>query len=321
MSRTTPAGEASVVQLCDALVLSRSAYYAALEGVGEAAAAEAPSTFATSPPSLTSPAAEARSVDAATPPTPANRSSTLVSDEALRSAIIAVSAAQPAWGSRKVYHALRRAPHSFRTSRKRVVRWMRELGLLFPAHEARVTALFGHVSVPEPNRRWAIDLTTTFTRDAGWVAVVPVVDCGCRTVLAVEVTRSQDSAHVLAPLKRALDREFGDVTGVPHGLEVRSDNGPQFTGYDCERLCKSWSLQQTFSPPGRPTGNSVVERLIRTMKEECIWQRDWESIDQLRAALDAWVDAYNNHRPHQALDWATPAERRAELTRSAPRAA
>jgi hypothetical protein len=97
MSRMTPASEASVVQLRDALVLSRSAYYAALEGAGEAAAAEAPNAFATPPPSLTRPAAEARSVDAATPPTPANRSSTLVSDEAPRSAIIAVSAAQPAW--------------------------------------------------------------------------------------------------------------------------------------------------------------------------------------------------------------------------------
>jgi hypothetical protein len=83
-----------------------------------------------------------------------------VSDEALRSAIEAVSAAQPAWESRKVYQAPRRAPYAFRTSPKRVVRWMRELGLLFPAHEARVTALFGHVTVPEAHRRWAIDLTT-----------------------------------------------------------------------------------------------------------------------------------------------------------------
>jgi putative transposase len=320
MSRKTPAGEATVVQVCEALLLSRSAYYAALGRDGEATT-PSPSVEATSVPSLTSPAACAGSVDATKREARSSRSTPLVSDEALRSAIEAVSMAQPAWGSRKVYHALRRAPYAFRTSRKRVVRWMRELGLLFPAHEARVTALFGHVTVPEANRRWAIDLTTTFTCDAGWVAVVPVVDCGCRSVLAIEVTRSQDSLHVLAPLKRALEREFGDVTGVPQDLELRSDNGPQFTGYDCEQLCKSWDLEQTFSPPGRPTGNSVVERLIRTMKEECIWQRDWESIDQLRAALDAWVEAYDTQRPHQALGWATPAERRAELTQAALRAA
>ena len=295
MSRKTPAGEAAVVQVCEALLLSRSAYYAALGRDGEATT-PSPSVEATPVPSLTSPAACAGSVDATKREARSSRSTPLVSDEALRSAIEAVSMAQPAWGSRKVYQALRRAPYAFRTSRKRVVRWMRELGLLFPAHEARVTALFGHVTVPEANRRWAIDLTTTFTRDAGWVAVVPVVDCGCRSVLAIEVTRSQDSLHVLAPLKRALEREFGDVAGVPQDLELRSDNGPQFTGHDCERL-------------------------IRTLKEECIWQRDRESIDQLRAALDSWVEAYNTQRPHPALGWATLAEQRAELMPAALRAA
>jgi putative transposase len=198
---------------------------------------------------------------------------------------------------------------------------MRELGPLFPAPEARVTAPLGHVTVPEDHRRWAIDLTTTFTRDAGWGAVVPVVDCGCRSVLAIEVTRSQDTLHVLAPLRHALEREFGDVKGALQDLELRSGNGPQFTGYDCERLCKSWDLEQTLSPPGRPTGNSVVERLIRTMREECSWSREWESTDQIRAALDTWVEAYDTQRPHPALGWATPAERRAERTPPALRAA
>ena len=46
--------------------------------------------------------------------------------------------------------------------------------------------------------------------------------------------------------------------------------------------------------------------------------RDWDSIDELRAALDAWVERYNEQRPHQALGWKTPAEYRAEKLNTVP---
>ncbi len=48
------------------------------------------------------------------------------------------------------------------------------------------------------------------------------------------------------------------------------------------------------------------------MKEEVVWVRDWESADELRGALTAWMIRHNTTRPHQALDWQTPAERRTE---------
>ena len=63
---------------------------------------------------------------------------------------------------------------------------------------------------------------------------------------------------------------------------------------------------------GRPTGNAVAERVIRTMKEEVIWLRDWDSADELREALLAWQVRYNTRRPHQALGWKPPAEYRAQ---------
>lgn len=99
---------------------------------------------------------------------------------------------------------------------------------------------------------------------------------------------------------------------MPDGLELRSDHGPQYTGGDCLQLCSRWRLDHTFAPVGRPTGNAVAERFILTMKSELIWTRDWESADELRAALAAWFEVYHNERPHQALGWKTPSEKRAE---------
>jgi len=89
---------------------------------------------------------------------------------------------------------------------------------------------------------------------------------------------------------------------VPAGVELRTDHGPHAVhGADCAALVEAWGLVHTFAPVGRPTGNAVAERVIRTMKEELVWLRDWNSADELREALLAWQHRYNSQRPHQAL--------------------
>jgi putative transposase len=67
-----------------------------------------------------------------------------------------------------------------------------------------------------------------------------------------------------------------------------------------------------FAPIGPPTGNAVAERFIQTLKLELIWLRDWEDIEELRVAIELWRRFYNDERPHEALDWQTPSERRAQ---------
>ncbi len=144
------------------------------------------------------------------------------------------------------------------------------------------------------------------------MAIVPTLDCGCRSLLGLAVTTDQTGPAVLVSVETALVAAFGSPAAVPEGVELRSDHGPPYTGADCAALVARWGLIHTFAAVGRPTGNAVVERLIRTMKEEVIWLRDWESADQLREALQAWMRRYNTQRPHQALAWQTPTERRAE---------
>lgn len=231
------------------------------------------------------------------------------STETLRTTIKAIVEANPAWGIRKVWATLRRAPWNLRVGRRRVHALMQAMGLCLPCERAdEPLPRLGTVAVAEPNRRWATDLTTVWTDEDGLVAVVPVVDCGCRSLLALSVTKAQDAAAVLAPVRASLVDAFGAVDNVPDGLELRSDHGPQYTGGDCEDLCTEWNMHHTMSRIGRPTGNAVAERVIRTMKEECIWLRDWRSRAELEAALRTWREKYNDERPHQSLQWQTPSE-------------
>lgn len=289
MSRDTQSGKASVVMLCAVFGLSRAAYYTAQRA-------------------LEAPAAD----EAVKPPLAAQRPAAMarrgVAIAELRPAIVTIAQAHPAWGVRKVHAMLRRAPYELRTSRKRVWALMKEMGLTFAPGSRPGEAPRGTVAVEFPNQLWATDLTTVWTKEDGLVAVVPLIDCGCRSLLELRVTKSQESAAILAAVGAALVANFGSPANVPAMLGLRTDHGPQYTGADCEELCKRWSVDHTLAPVGRPTGNAVAERVIRTMKEECIWLRDWTSIIELQAALDEWRRMYNEDRPHQALNWQTPTE-------------
>lgn len=291
MSRQTSRGQATVRQLCRVFQISRQAYYAA-----------------TKTPEPTSPK-----------PRPERRGPWATASE-LEERIRGVVAEHPAWGVRKVWAVLKRA--KVVASRKRVYAIMKKLDLLLPpVRERDIDAPRGQVIAAESNRRWASDMTTTWTKKDGIVALTPVIDCGDRVVFECGVTKSQESPALLGPVFRSLIAEFGLPTAVPDGLELRTDHGPQYTGADCDELCTRWGLDHTFAPVGRPTGNAVAERFIQTLKVELLWTRDWESLEELRAAVLAWLREYNFERPHQALGWQTPAERRAQSLGRPERAA
>jgi putative transposase len=291
MSRQTAAGEASVSLLCATFQLSRAAYYAEAERQRRTPAAEG----------------------AAVVRLPSRPRYTRAEVVLTRIREVLKRETSRAWGVRKVWATLRR--EGLRVSRRRVHALMRANGLVLARDREPGETPRGHVTVPESNRRLATDLTTVWTRRDGTIALVPTIDCGDRTAVVV-VTKDQHGPAVLASVTAKLGESFGTPADVPEGVELRTDHGPQYTGADCRKLCEQWNLDHTYAPVGRPTGNAVVERFIRTLKEEVIWLRDWESLDEVQAAVVAWLKHYNTVRPHQALKWMTPAEWRA--TKLAP---
>jgi transposase InsO family protein len=284
MSRQTSRGIAPVATLCETFAISRAAFYAAKQRL-----------------------------DAGTSPRPSNvvRLPTrpkVASADAVLAAIRTVVAERPAWGVRKVWAMLRRE-HGLNVSRKRVWALMRGANLVLARdREHGEPPPRGHVATHRPNRRFATDLTTVWTKREGWVAIMPTIDCGCRSILGLVVSKAQDALTVLRSVREALVAAFGTPSEVPDGLELRTDHGPQYTGDECAELLAHWNVEHTYAPIGRPTGNAVVERVIRTMKEELLWLRDWNDADEIRRELETWRRMYNERRPHQALAWKTPSE-------------
>lgn len=52
----------------------------------------------------------------------------------------------------------------------------------------------------------------------------------------------------------------------------------------------------------------MVERLIRTLKEQCVHRHRFESVQHASRIIADWILFYNTQRPHQALKMKTPAE-------------
>ena len=70
----------------------------------------------------------------------------------------------------------------------------------------------------------------------------------------------------------------------------------------------NYGLRQEFITPHRPEQHGMVERLIRTLKEQCVHRHRFETLQHASRVIGDWISFYNNRRPHQALDMKTPAE-------------
>ncbi|MGH7807689.1 MAG: integrase core domain-containing protein, partial [Thermodesulfobacteriota bacterium] len=64
--------------------------------------------------------------------------------------------------------------------------------------------------------------------------------------------------------------------------------------------------EQSFTSYNNPKGNADTERMIRTMKEELFWLREWENERELSLELDKWVQNYNRNYLHSAHGYRTP---------------
>lgn len=160
-----------------------------------------------------------------------------------------------------------------------------------------------------PNQRWSTDMARVWCgQQDGWAALTLVMDCCTREVLGWSLSKNGNAKSAVAALEDALLTRYGLVGKASEGLQLRSDNGLVFTSKLFTQMAYQYGLKQEFIRPHTPQQNGMVERLIRTIKEQCIWMHNFESLSEARSAIGKWIDFYNTERPHQALKMKTPAE-------------
>ena len=133
-----------------------------------------------------------------------------------------------------------------------------------------------------------------------------MIDCHTRELLGWHLSRSGKATTASAALEHALIARFGTLGKVDREFLLRSDNGLVFTSRHFTALVRSYGLKQEFITPHCPQQNGMVERVIRTLKEQCVHRHRFESQTHALRVIADWIAFYNQQRPHQALKMMTP---------------
>ena len=190
---------------------------------------------------------------------------------------------------------------------KRVARLMEAMGLETiypkprtsqpsPEHPVYPYLLRG-VAIKRPDQVWSTDIT--YIRMArGFVYLVAILDWFSRYVLAWQTSVSLDPSFCLEALDRALERGQPEVTG--------SDQGSQFTSRPFTERLLAREVRISMDGRGRALDNIFVERLWRSVKQEEVYLKDYETVPAATANLAAYFQFYNGERLHQSLGYRTP---------------
>lgn len=212
-------------------------------------------------------------------------------------------------GYRKVWARLRQA--GVRTSRRRTLRLMREHGLLAPTRQGRPRGPRVHdgtIRTDSPDEMWGTDATAAWTRKDGLVTVFLVVDHCTNELVGVHAAKRATRFEALEPIKQAVKYAYGAFgESVAQGLKLRHDHGSQFTSRHYQAELKFLGIESSPSFVANPEGNGVAERFVRTLKEQLLWQRDFEDAEDLRQALQGFRERYNTGWILSRHGYASPA--------------
>jgi len=218
-----------------------------------------------------------------------------------------LKANHPFWGYRRMWAHLKFVD-KFQVNKKRILRLMRRHDLLVKPNlrlKAKRTSTKSKPVPTRPNQWWGIDMTKVLVQKFGWIYVVVVLDWYTKKIVGYYAGLQSKSVHWLAALNRAVNRQFPEgVRG--HDIHLMADNGCQPTSRLFMETCATLHVQQAFTSYCNPKGNADTERMMRTLKEELFWLREWNSPFDLANEFERWVESYNESYLHSALGYKPP---------------
>ena len=223
-------------------------------------------------------------------------------DSAIKDLLDDLAERKPRWGFRKMFDWIRRRGHKW--NHKRVKRVYRELKLNLRIKPRKRFPKREPVPLTQPeiaNQSWSVDFMSDALSSGRSFRTFNVIDDFNREALWIEVDTSLPAGRVIRVLEN-----LAAWRGYPKS--IRMDNGPEFISNKLAQWADEHKVELNFIQPGKPAQNAYIERFNRTYREEVLAFYLFESLAQVRAITDEWIDEYNIDRPHQALGGLTPYE-------------
>ena len=215
---------------------------------------------------------------------------------------------RPFLGSRKMAQELL-TEFGLRVNRKRVQRLMRLMGLASvlpqpgtsrPAPEHRIYPyLLRNVAIERVDHVWSSDITYIPVM-GGWMYLVAILDWHSRFVLSWELSNTMEATFCVDTLERALKGSRPEV--------FNTDQGAQFTSPRFTEVLEREGVKVSMDGKGRCLDNVWIERLWRSVKYEEVYLNEYTDALFAWRRLADYFAYYNWKRPHQSLDYRTPAQ-------------
>lgn len=216
----------------------------------------------------------------------------------------------PFYGYRRVQAQLRRM--GIVVGERQVRRVLRQLGVTRSVGKVRLQTTDSHhphlrypnrirgLTIRCPDQVWVGDITyIRLGRRFLYLAVI--LDAFTRSVRGWALNRSLEQTLTLDATQMALAK------GTP--FIFHSDQGAQYAAWEHTELLLTAGVKISMSDTAAPTQNGLVERFIRTLKEEHVAYAEYADFDDASRQLKQWLEVeYMTERVHSALDYLTPAE-------------
>lgn len=221
-------------------------------------------------------------------------------EEVLREKIISLAYQRKRFGYRRIGMLLRQ--EGMKVNHKRVYRLYRESGLKVLKRSGRKRAVGSRLPIQvlhRPNARWSLDFVSDALASGRRIRILTIVDDFTRECLKMVVDTSLNGKRVVRELSDLINEK-----GVPQS--IISDNGTEFTSHAILQWAKENAVNWQYIQPGKPMQNGYIESFNGKLRDECLNENWFVSLQQAKEIIEAWRFDYNNVRPHSSLKGLSP---------------
>jgi transposase InsO family protein len=218
------------------------------------------------------------------------------------------------YGSPRVHAQLLR--EGFHYNRKRIARLMRLLGLVGQRKHRQVNTTNSRHDYPvapnllnrefqaqHANQKWVADFTYIPTQE-GWLYLAVVLDLYSRKAVGWSMKATMTTELVEEALKMALYERQPDP-----GLLHHSDRGSQYASDQIRKLLDAQGITVSMSRTGNCYDNAVMESFFSTLKSEWVNFQNYPTRSQASRDIFAYIAGfYNRVRLHSTLGYRAPEE-------------
>ena len=212
------------------------------------------------------------------------------------------------YGYRKMYFALMML--GYYINHKKVYRLMKEASLLKPWHKRADKTYVKYRKVTPRGALEVLEMDIKYiwvTRERRHAYVLTIIDTFTRAALHWSLGFTVTSQQVKKAWEEVIENYLqpADMLSKKIHIEIRNDNGPQFSVKVIQKFFADNYLNQVFTHPYTPQENGHVESfhsiLSRSLQNQVFWD-----IYELEARLTLFYEKYNNERLHSSIANLTP---------------